>query len=287
MALAIFDSTCSVICLGRFISKAFLEQLGVREGAVESPHQFNMYISSLRQCLEEEHNNRCRMLGVIISVLLYADDAALPADTPEALQKSAEIFERFCNDHRLYISTPKSFITVFHDVTDTQVQYHDGHVYVDGQAVAIHIYGTNIAAVSTLKYLGVVFDEFGSPTAHMEARTAAFLKAAYLLLTGLRRLPGYTHDFLMYLWRALVMPVASYGMEVFAFPDASTREFLVQERAMFRRLLGVGGRAPSDTVAILMGVDSCVLDWRAKRLGHFLRLLSSPVGSLEHMALSS
>ena len=85
LILCILDMSCSVVCLCRLASKAFNEQVGVREGAVESPHQFNMYIGDLRRCLEEEHPNICRLLGVIIAALLYADDAALPADSAEDL----------------------------------------------------------------------------------------------------------------------------------------------------------------------------------------------------------
>ena len=189
-----------MVCLRRLVSNAFKDKLGVREGAVESPHQFNMYIDDLKDLLETEHPNLCKMAGVILAVLLYADDAALPADSVEDLPKSAGIVERYFNDRRLFISTPKSFITVFHDPADTQVCYNNDQVFVDGQPVVIKIYGETIAAVSTFKYLGILFDEFGSPKAHLEARCSALLRAGVLLLTGLRRLPGYAHDFLIYLW---------------------------------------------------------------------------------------
>ena len=106
-----------------------------------------------------------------------------------------------------------------------------------------------------------------------------------LLLTGLRRLPGYAHDFLVYLWCALITPVACYGSQVFAYSPAEEQAAQAQELLLFRRLLGVGGRAPRDIVTTLMGVDSCTLEWRVRRLGHFLRLLCSPVGSFEHIAL--
>ena len=51
---------------------------------------------------------------MIIAVLLYADDAALPADSIEDLALSTRILEDFCNEYRLFVSVPKSFITVFH-----------------------------------------------------------------------------------------------------------------------------------------------------------------------------
>eukprot|EP00973_Karenia_brevis_P018583 2548672-Karenia_brevis.AAC.1 len=65
------------------------------------------------------------MAHLVISILLYADDAALPADTPEDLQLSASIFEGFCNEHELFIAVPKTFLTVFHSKMDPDVQYRD------------------------------------------------------------------------------------------------------------------------------------------------------------------
>eukprot|EP00973_Karenia_brevis_P093487 12417531-Karenia_brevis.AAC.1 len=80
-------------------------------------------------------------MGLTISILLYADDAALPADSEKDLQMSARIFEQYCNEHRLFVSVPKSFITVFHSVEDTSVAYSDTDVTVDGKTVDVEIYG--------------------------------------------------------------------------------------------------------------------------------------------------
>ena len=99
--LAIFDATEAFVCTGKWISRPFNETRGVREGAVESPHAFNMYIGVLRDKLQAAHPRLCKMAHLIIAVLLYADDAALPADTEEDLQLSASIFEDFCNEHEL------------------------------------------------------------------------------------------------------------------------------------------------------------------------------------------
>eukprot|EP00973_Karenia_brevis_P065430 9090862-Karenia_brevis.AAC.1 len=50
--LAILDNTVSIVCIGSLLGHKFLEKLGVREGAVESPHTFNMYISPIRERLD-------------------------------------------------------------------------------------------------------------------------------------------------------------------------------------------------------------------------------------------
>ena len=79
LALAAFDVTTGIVKIGGLISEPFRERLGVREGGVESPWQFCIYISELRQRLEQQHPNLCKLLHITFSVLLFADDAALVA----------------------------------------------------------------------------------------------------------------------------------------------------------------------------------------------------------------
>ena len=131
----------------------FKDTLGVREGAVESPHAFNIYVSDLRAYIESAHPRLCRLLGFAVAVILYADDAAFPADSAEDLQIAASLFEEFCNDNHLYISVPKTFVTVFHHAADNGVTYSGEEVFVDDNKVEIYIYGHLIAATSTFKYL--------------------------------------------------------------------------------------------------------------------------------------
>ena len=95
LLLAIFDLSYAVPCIGRLVGHKIAEQLGVREGAVESPHLFNLYVSPLRQRLLDLHPRQCQMLHMTVAVLMYADDAALPAYTIEDLRLSARMFEDF------------------------------------------------------------------------------------------------------------------------------------------------------------------------------------------------
>ena len=82
MLLALYDTTVSIPCIGRLIGEPFKETLGTCKGAVESPHLFNLYVRDLRRRLQDVH--------ITIAVLLYADDAALPADSFEDLRLSVE-----------------------------------------------------------------------------------------------------------------------------------------------------------------------------------------------------
>jgi hypothetical protein len=282
--LAILDTTCSLVCIGSKIGTIFRDVLGVREGAVESPHAFNMYVDDLRSHLENSHPRLCRLMGVLVAVVLYADDAALPANSVEDLQLLADLFESFCNDNKLYIATPKCFVTVFHPPADDGVSYSNGQVLVDGQVVEIKIYGQLIAAAASFKYLGVVLDSCGSYAAHAEARSSAFNRSAHLLLAGLSRIPAFPHSFVTYLWTSLVKPVANYGMELFAFPRPTVESFRAQERKFWRILLRVGGRAPNAAIQVLMGDVHCDIAWRTARAALLLKLLNAPAGSWQHLA---
>ena len=285
MLLSIFDATVSVLCIGTLLGKRFRETLGTREGAVEPPHLFNIYIGDLRRRLEQQHPRLCQLMHITVAILLYADDAALPADTAEDLALSARIFEEFCNDMRLYVSVPKTFVTVFHDTSDDEVKYVGNNVLVDGHRVVVKIYGSEINATASFKYLGVVLDASGSPAAHLDARFAAFERAGNGLINGLRRIPAHTHSFVQYLWQALVLPVALYGVELFAWAEKDQSRFMSLQRGLGRRLLKLGGRAPNDVTDHLLGVRSCTIEWRTGRVSLLLRLLNAPTDSWQHAAL--
>jgi len=224
-------------------------------------------------------------MHITVAILLYADDAALPADTAEDLALSARILEEFCNDMRLYVSVPKTFVTVFHDTSDEEVKYVGNNVLVDGHRVVVKIYGSEINATASFKYLGVVLDASGNPAAHLCARFDAFERAGNGLINGLRRIPAHTHSFVQYLWQALVLPVALYGVELFAWAEKDQSRFMSLQRGLGRRLLKLGGRAPNDVTDHLLGVRSCTIEWRTGRVSLLLRLLNAPTDSWQHAAL--
>ena len=166
--------------------------------------------------------------------------------------------------------------------------YSGEAVHVDGVRIEVRIYGDLIAATSSFKYLGVQLDSAAcSPTAHSEDRLAAFDRAAHLLASGLSRIPSFPHRFLTYSWLSLVVPVMSYGLEVFAHPPAFVQKARSKERKWWRRLLAVGGRAPNVAVQILFGSVHADISWRVRRAALFLRLANAPAGSWIHLAFIS
>ena len=90
---------------------------------------------------------------------------------------------------------------------------------------------------------------------------------------------------MLYVWRTLVSPVASYGFEVYSWSNVQTKGFLRQQQHSWRSLLQVGGRSPGMATQTLMDCQCATIEWRVRRAALFMRLLASPAGSWTQLAL--
>ena len=79
-----------------------------------SPCLFSLFIKDLPQYLESEGAKGVKLLDSVVRVLLYADDGALVAESPEDLQLMLEILKSFCSKWRLLVNVDKTEIMVFH-----------------------------------------------------------------------------------------------------------------------------------------------------------------------------
>eukprot|EP00973_Karenia_brevis_P025510 3520567-Karenia_brevis.AAC.1 len=277
--------TVSIVKIGHLYGKPFKEVLGVREGGVESPYLFCAYIAELRAHLEMKHPRLCHLAHFAVAVILYADDAALPADSLDDLILSAQILEAFCNEMRLYISTAKTYVMIFHAGEDDGVSYEGDSCYVDGKQVKLRIYGELIKCTRSFKYLGVVLDPQGMSSGHFQSRLTAFRHAMAMMISGLGRLPASSFQFIRYLWRTLVAPVSWYGFELFDTTTLQADNFRKCANSAWRQLLMVGGRAPADAIKCFTGVSDWEIEVRLRRAAFFVRLLNAPTTSWQHAAL--
>ena len=140
------------------------------------------------------------MLDVTVALLLFADDAATPVDSAQDMQLAASISEKFCNESHLFISVPKTFLTIFHPADDHGVTYDSTKCVRDeGPLVQIRIYDLVVAASSFSKYLGVHLKETLTPQNRFNSLLTAYKRAMYSLQIGLNRIPSYSHDLFLYL----------------------------------------------------------------------------------------
>ena len=70
-----------------------------------------------------------------------------------------------------------------------------------------------------------MLDACGGVGNHAEHLFESFQRASGMLIAGLWHVPGYSHDFLLYLWNSLGAPVLQYGMELLS----AARQLLKKE----------------------------------------------------------
>ena len=86
--------------------------VGLRQGCVMSPWLFNMYMDGVvREVNARVLGNGCELWNgnerLRLNQLLFADDAALVADSVENLQRIVEEFGRVCTRRKLSVNVDK------------------------------------------------------------------------------------------------------------------------------------------------------------------------------------
>jgi hypothetical protein len=77
-----------------------------------SPTIFGIYIGNLEDYLEEVGCARMKMEGLIIILLLYANDVVLLTKRTFDLDKQHKIVEDFCTNFGMYINTNKTNVII-------------------------------------------------------------------------------------------------------------------------------------------------------------------------------
>ena len=92
---------------GNCKSSAFNVTNGVRQGGILSPIMFNVCMDSLSQRLLDL-NIGCHMNNVCYNHLIYADDTALLAPSPNALQSLIDVCVEFAKENGLVFNAKKT-----------------------------------------------------------------------------------------------------------------------------------------------------------------------------------
>ena len=79
-------------------SKEINYNIGVKQGCPLSPTLFGIYIDKLEECLEKAGCVSPTLIGILINLLLYADDIVLMARSPHDLENQLRIIKDFFSD---------------------------------------------------------------------------------------------------------------------------------------------------------------------------------------------
>ena len=158
------DSAC--IAAGGLRSAWFNTTLGVKQGDVSSPILYSCFINAIVPKLDsmvENHGVDLYDQRKRLSILLYADDMVLLAESSEALQHMLDVLTTFAKDNFFKLSSgpdqSKSVVMVYGDAVQS----------CPARASDFRLCGAFLPMVAEYTYLGVVFHCMGEWSSHLKA----------------------------------------------------------------------------------------------------------------------
>jgi len=191
---------------------------GVRQGDTLSPTLFSLYINDLVHELKEL-NKGISIDETNITCLLYADDLVMVAETPEDLQCQLNVLNNWYQKWRMLVNIEKSKVVHFRNRQKSRTNF-------------VFMYGNEeLEIVEQYKYLGLIFYQFLTYNASVEAMSAAGGRALSQIITKFKILKNVGFRTFTSLFDSGVVPILDYGSEVLPlriFPQYDS----VQNRAL-------------------------------------------------------
>ena len=139
---SLYKDTKSSIKLQHMLSDWFPVVAGVKQGCTLSPLLFNLYVNDLHKAIADTGKG-IMIDDMKISMLMYADDVVLMAESENDLQVMLNSLSNWCTQWKLLINRAKSGILHFRpnnlEATQHIFQFGDG----------------NISIMNSYKYLGL------------------------------------------------------------------------------------------------------------------------------------
>ena len=108
-----YSNATSVVRYDGYTSSEFRCAKGVRQGCPLSPLLFCLFISDLDYTLKSSSTGKIIIDQEEITVIMFADDLVLLADSSEGLQQSLAVFQDYCNSWKLKINAEKSKVMIY------------------------------------------------------------------------------------------------------------------------------------------------------------------------------
>ena len=185
-----------------------------------SPLLFSLYLNDLEDFLLEKGSNYIKTNSEVcdsylkILLLLYADDTVIMSNSAENLQKALTDLECYCTQWKLQINCSKTKIIIFGKRKSSPDKFNFTYS------------GNKIEIVDEFKYLGVLFRYNGNFLSCKRMLKDQASKAMFSVISKIRQLGGLTMDTQLDLFDKLVIPVLTYGCEVWGYSNNNICEVL-------------------------------------------------------------
>jgi hypothetical protein len=164
-----------------------------------SPTLFGIYIDKLEDCLEKTGFVSPTLTGIVINILLYADDIVLMESNPHDLENQPRILKDFRSNMGMTVNTDKTKVMI---IKSNKIPY-DTFIY----------YNNNLEEVTSYKYFGIDIHHKLNWNYSIEKRIIRGWKAYYELEINCKSFDLWSWDKKKLLFEILVTPVILYGCE--------------------------------------------------------------------------
>jgi hypothetical protein len=221
---------------------------GVRQGATESPTLFKFYINGLAQSLAKSglgvplNGVLADQIADMLSILLFADDVVLFADSREDLQRMIDIVASYSHKWRFEENLGKcGVMTVWANPSSKR-----------SEPAALKFLGQAVQEVEQYKYLGVIMHETLLWEKHIE-RIAAKANAARVkfqrVLTN-RRLPVRLR---LHVYKTYIMPLLDYASDIWWTNSKQSATLEAIQMSALRSILQCNQKTNNAAVRSVLG----------------------------------
>lgn len=252
------DTKCAVTAGGQ-LTDWFLVKVGVRKGCIMSPSLFNIFLEHVMKDINSL--DRDFQLKDDMSIdIRYADDTTLISAVFEKLQMSTSELETACRKWGLKINPQKCAVMSPESMN---------RIKIDDQFVP---------KVSEFKFLGSNLPNCASDVLH---RISMASQAFGRLRSSVWTSRDMSRKLKVRLYKALILPIATYGSETWTTRKEEMSALLVFEMKCLRAILRVtrNDRLTNmnirKTLCVTETIEDVVLKRRLRWFGHVARSRSS------------
>ncbi len=227
-----YTNTYSCININNKYTEFFRTTNGCRQGDVISPTAFSIIINGLLKEL-----NSCGLgvridANLLVSVLAFADDIVLLAESAEDLQKLINIVHRWSTKWRFIVNPDKSQVVHYRNAPKAQTNF----------TFKLHDDGPVLEKVESYKYLGVYLDEYLTFSMTTSVLSTAGGRALGGMINKYKSLDDLGYNTYTKLYDSLVAPIIDYGSAIWGHKGYENLD-KIQNRAI-RFFTGVHKFAP-------------------------------------------
>lgn len=263
-------------------TETFQSLLGVKQGCPLSPNLFGMYVDDLERTILASAADMalpCMHDGQPVPPLLYADDLVLLATTPAGLQRQLNALHAYSNAWGLTVNAAKTKVVVF--ARRSTSSSTAGAAFTCG--------GAPITVESEFKYLGIQVHASHAFSRAAAARAAAGTRALHAMRRRCTELGLISPTLHMRMFDTMVLPVLSYGAEIWAPQLVAAAQECANSRvqlSFLRQMLGVRQSTASLVVLAETGRKPLAVHWSLQLARFWNTLLAADEGSLVQRALA-